>query len=41
LHRIRKIGLKAIIEGCEHDLALLKKLAKQMTFRENESAKEK
>jgi hypothetical protein len=26
LHRIRKIGLKAIIEGCEHDLSLLKKL---------------
>jgi hypothetical protein len=26
LHRIRKIGLKAIISGCEHDLALLKKL---------------
>jgi len=28
LHRIRKIGLKAIIEGCESDLSLLKKLAK-------------
>jgi hypothetical protein len=26
LFRIRKIGLKAIIEGCEHDLALLKRL---------------
>lgn len=26
LHRIRKIGLKAIIEGCERDLVLLKKL---------------
>ena len=26
LHRIRKIGLKAIIEGCERDLALLRKL---------------
>lgn len=26
LHRIRKIGLKAIIEGCEHDLSLLRKL---------------
>ena len=26
LFRIRKIGLKAIIEGCEHDLTLLKKL---------------
>ncbi|MGO9644205.1 MAG: hypothetical protein ACLPY5_05605 [Candidatus Bathyarchaeia archaeon] len=28
LSRIRKIGLQAIIDGCEHDLALLKKLAK-------------
>jgi len=28
LHRIRKIGLKAIIEGCEHDLGLLKRLVK-------------
>ena len=27
LWRIRTIGLKAIIEGCEHDLGLLKKLA--------------
>lgn len=26
LHRIRKIGLKAIIEGCERDLVLLRKL---------------
>jgi len=26
LWRIRTIGLKAIILGCEHDLALLKKL---------------
>jgi hypothetical protein len=26
LFRIRSIGLKAIIEGCEHDLALLRKL---------------
>ena len=26
LFRIRKIGLKAIIEGCERDLALLRKL---------------
>jgi hypothetical protein len=26
LWRIRTIGLKAIIEGCEKDLALLKKL---------------
>lgn len=29
LHRIRKIGLKAIIEGCERDLALLRKLGKR------------
>jgi hypothetical protein len=28
LWRIRQIGLKAIIEGCERDLGLLKKLAK-------------
>lgn len=26
LWRIHKIGLKTIIEGCEHDLSLLKKL---------------
>ncbi len=26
LFRIRKIGLKAIIEGCERDLQLLRKL---------------
>jgi len=26
LHRIRKIGLKAIIDGCERDLVMLKKL---------------
>ncbi len=26
LHRIRKMGLKAIIEGCEADLTLLKQL---------------
>jgi tyrosine-protein phosphatase YwqE len=26
LFRIRKIGLKPIIEGCERDLSLLKKL---------------
>jgi hypothetical protein len=26
LFRIRKIGLRAIIEGCDRDLALLKKL---------------
>jgi hypothetical protein len=29
LWRIRAIGLKAIIEGCERDLALLKRLMKQ------------
>jgi hypothetical protein len=28
LHRIRKIGLKAIIDGCERDLELLKSFAK-------------
>ena len=26
LHRIRKIGLKSIIEGCERNLDLLRKL---------------
>lgn len=26
LFRIRRIGLKAIIEGCEHDLTLLRQL---------------
>ncbi len=29
LHRIRKIGLKAIIDGCERDLALLRKLVQK------------
>jgi hypothetical protein len=28
LSRIRRIGLKAIIAGCEHDLILLKRLLK-------------
>jgi hypothetical protein len=28
LFRVRQIGLKAIIEGCERDLALLKQLFK-------------
>ena len=28
LHRIRKIGLREIIEGCERDLGLLRKLFK-------------
>jgi hypothetical protein len=26
LWRIRKMGLKAIIEGCEHDLTILRRL---------------
>jgi len=30
LHRIRKIGLRAIIEGCEYDLNLLRRLAKEL-----------
>jgi len=30
LFRIRKIGLKNIIEGCERDLALLRKLAQRV-----------
>jgi len=34
LTRIRKFGLKAIIEGCEYDLALLKKLAKLESARQ-------
>ncbi len=29
LWRIRTIGLKSIIEGCERDLTLLKRLMKQ------------
>lgn len=29
LFRIRKIGLTAIIEGCEHDLRLLRALLKK------------
>jgi hypothetical protein len=33
LTRIRQMGLKAIIEGCEHDLMLLRKLV----AKENES----
>lgn len=31
LWRIRAIGLKAIIKGCEHDLALLRRLMKYET----------
>jgi hypothetical protein len=34
LHRIRKVGLKAIIEGCERDLALLRDLAKSQLERD-------
>lgn len=29
LFRIRQIGLKNIIEGCEHDLELLRRLLKK------------
>lgn len=29
LTRIRQMGLKAIIDGCEHDLNLLKRLAQR------------
>jgi hypothetical protein len=35
LHRIRKIGLKAIIDGCEHDLLLLRKLLRVELTRES------
>jgi hypothetical protein len=31
LWRIRRIGLKAIIEGCERDLSLLRKLLQKDT----------
>jgi hypothetical protein len=34
LFRIRKIGLNAIIEGCESDLALLRRLLKTEERRE-------
>ena len=34
LHRIRKIGLKAIIQGCRRDLTLLEKLLQIETARE-------
>ena len=33
LTRIRQIGLKAIIEGCERDLTLLKKLLQKEATR--------
>jgi hypothetical protein len=32
LTRVRKMGLKAIIEGCERDLSLLKKLWRKETY---------
>jgi hypothetical protein len=35
LTRIRQMGLRAIIEGCEHDLALLKRLAKLESSRQD------
>jgi hypothetical protein len=38
LHRIRKIGLKAIIEGCERDLHLLRKLARKEAARNEHHA---
>lgn len=34
LTRIRQIGLKAILDGCEHDLGLLKKLARLESSRQ-------
>lgn len=34
LTRVRQLGLKAIIEGCERDLGLLRKLAKLEVTRE-------
>jgi hypothetical protein len=34
LFRVRQIGLKAIIEGCEHDLVLLRRLARMETSRD-------
>jgi len=33
LTRIRQLGMKAIIEGCERDLNLLKKLAQKESSR--------
>jgi hypothetical protein len=33
LFRIRKMGLTTIIEGCEHDLRLLRALLKKETLR--------
>jgi hypothetical protein len=31
LHRIRKLGLRAIIEGCERDLGLLRRLERMLS----------
>ena len=39
LWRIRTIGLKAIIEGCERDLSLLKRLAELISAREKSREK--
>jgi len=35
LWRIRTMGLKQIIDGCEHDLEKLRRLAKLETSRDN------
>jgi len=37
LFRIRKIGLAAIIEGCERDLLLLRKLLRVESARESKN----
>jgi GTP cyclohydrolase I len=37
LFRIRKIGLTAIIEGCERDLLLLRKLLRAESARESKN----
>jgi hypothetical protein len=34
LARIRNIGLRAIIEGCEHDLAILRKLEHRQNMKD-------
>ncbi len=34
LYRVRKIGLKAIIDGCERDLSLLKALLRKEMSRD-------
>lgn len=38
LSHIRKMGLKAIIEGCERDLVLLRNLARSQSERNRSSA---